>query len=136
MSSCDKGTCGAKPTAKQRAWLGWALLLGALVALVVLAMTVGHRRQAEEMRHLLFANTALPAQGLSACLMRQLPLEGRWLASSDKPGRIGAWNTARDLMVEVIDAGAKGRRVELSSRGGRTLTVAEAEGLRACLVGG
>lgn len=132
MNGCETARTAGKP---QRAWLGWTLLLGALAALVLLALTVGHRRQAEEMRHLLFANSMLPASQLSACLMQRLPLEGQWLPSPDKAGTVGAWNGQRDLMVEVIDGGAKGRRMEMSSRGGRAMTPAEAEALRTCLSG-
>lgn len=138
MSGCPSGSCGATPPSvqKKRAWLGWPLLLGSLAALFAIALTFGHTRQAAEMRHLLFANTALPAAPLSACLMHRLPLEGHWLPAPDKPGTTGAWNATRDLMVEVIDAGAKGRRVQMSSRGGRALSAHESEGLRTCLAGG
>ncbi|MCW1383061.1 hypothetical protein OLX02_09525 [Novosphingobium sp. KCTC 2891] len=129
--------CSAAPARKpKRPWLGWVLLLGALGGLVIFAATFGHRRQAEEMRHLLFANSALSAAQLSTCLMERLPLEGRWLPGEGSPERVGAWNGARDLMVEVFDAGAKGRRVEISSLGGRSLRPAEAEALRRCLAGG
>jgi hypothetical protein len=134
MSGCAEGGCSSgKP--KRRGLVGWPLLLGSLAALVIFAATFGHSRQAKELRHLLFANTALPAAPLSACLMQRLPLEGQWLSAPDKPGRVGAWNARRDLMVEVMDAGAKGRRVEMSSIGGRSLTAPEAEGLRLCLSG-
>ncbi|MEO0030663.1 MAG: hypothetical protein RIS94_421 [Pseudomonadota bacterium] len=137
MSGCESGSCGATPpSSKKRAWLGWPLLLGSLAGLVLLALTFGHKRQAEEMRHLLFANTALPGAPLSACLMQRLPLEGQWAPGGGNPPRSGAWNVSRDLMVEVIDAGAKGRRVEMSTRGGRTLTPRESEALRTCLAGG
>lgn len=145
--------CSASPAPRpKRAWLGWVVLLGALAGLVIFAATFGHKRQGEEMRHLLFANSARPAAELSACLMRRLPLEGRWLPGAGLPGsgspgmgqgmpgsgqiaRIGAWNAKRDLMVEVLEGGAKGRRVEMSTRGGRALSAGEADALRACLAG-
>lgn len=134
MSGCSAG--GAAARKPQRPWLGWTLLLGALAGLVIFAATFGHKRQAEEMRHLLFAITAQPSAQVSPCLMQRLPLEGRWRPGAGAPQRIGAWNGVRDLMVEVIDGGAKGRRIEISSRGGRELTGSESEGLRACLAGG
>lgn len=136
--------CSARPPASpQRKWLGWVILLGALAGLIIFAATFGHKRQSEEMRHLLFANSALPSADLSACLMHRLPLEGRWLPGTAQapPGgagqipRIGAWNAKRDLMVEVLEGGATGRRVEMSTQGGRALSAGEADALRACLAG-
>ncbi len=132
MSGCSAGAGARRP---KRPWLGWIVLLGALAGLVIFAATFGHRRQAEEMRHLLFAITALPSAQVSTCLMQRLPLEGRWLPGEGAPQRIGAWNAQRDLMVEVMDIGAKGRRIEISSRGGRMLRDTEGEALRRCLAG-
>ena len=90
-----------------------------------------------EVRPLLFANSSLPADQLADCLAQGIPLTGKqWEPDFGAPYRIFRWNTPRGLRIGIIDAAAKGRRVEIATLGGRPLRAQEAEVLRHCLAGG
>lgn len=89
-----------------------AVMLALIAGLVVLALTIGERERKAEMRNVLFANSALSADDLRACLAQGI--------------------TARDMRL-VVSSRGKGSRLELSSRGGRRPDKAEAEALRTCL---
>jgi hypothetical protein len=121
----------------RRAILTWILLLGALLALLVFAQNYGERKREREVRPLLFANTGLATNQLAFCLAEKMPLTGKsWDMADGSPVRIVRWNTARGLRIAIIDAAAKGRRVEISTVGARPLRDQEAEALRRCLAGG
>lgn len=115
----------------------WVLLLGGLAALLVFAGTYGEAKRKSELRHLLFANSRLTAERLSRCLMTRMPLTGKsWKSVEGMTDTIEAWNGARGLRVRIVDAAMHGRRVEISTPGGRPLRDQEAEALRTCLSGG
>jgi hypothetical protein len=115
----------------------WVLLLGAILALVVFAQAYGDRKREKQIRPLLFANSGLPAALLSTCLAQRPPLTGRtWDLVAGNPPRVSRWNMARGMRVDIIDANAKGRRIEIATPEGRPLSEQEAEALRRCLAGG
>jgi hypothetical protein len=117
----------------RRSTVTWVVLIGALAALVLVGATYGRRKQAEAMHHLFFAETALPAVSLQACLGQGLPLAGGWKESAGHHQQ--AWDATKHLLVDVADQGAH-RRVELSSLGGQPLDGQQNEALRRCLAAG
>ena len=115
----------------------WLWLLGAIAALLLFALWFGANVQPGEVRKLLFANSRLPAGQLSGCFASGVRLSGEgWQPGKGAPARIEAWDEARSLRITIIDAAAKGRRVEIGTLGGRPLRAQEAEALRRCLAGG
>jgi hypothetical protein len=110
--------------------VSWIVLMGALFALLLFAGSYGRRKQEAELRHLLFADTGLPAADLRDCLAGELPLTGRW--ETVGPARDQAWNEARHLRVELIDEGEH-RRLEVSTPRGRPLRDQESAALHHCL---
>lgn len=120
-------------TEARRSTVTWVVLIGALAALVLVGATYGRRKQAEAMLHLLFAETALPAADVQACLAQGLPLAGGW--KDGQPHHRVGWNASRQLMVDVADQGAR-RRVEFYSLGGQPLSAQQSEALRRCLATG
>ena len=115
----------------------WLWLLGAIAALLLFALWFGANVQPGEVRKLLFANSRLPAGQLSVCFASGLRLSGEgWQQVNGPPASVEAWDEARGLRITIIDAAAKGRRVEIATLGGRPLRAQEAEALRRCLAGG
>jgi len=115
----------------------WLWLVGAIAVLFLFALWFSAAVQPGEVRKLLFANSRLPAGQLSACFASGLRLSGDgWRPVNGPPASIEAWDEARGMRITIIDAAAKGRRVEIGTLGGRPLRVQEAEALRRCLAGG
>ncbi|MDF8332058.1 hypothetical protein [Novosphingobium cyanobacteriorum] len=112
----------------------WALLILALIGLLAFAADYSNRKAARELRHLLFANSALPANGLAHCMADRFPLTRRWSAVNGNEKHIRGWNSARGVMIDIFDY-PRGRRLEISTPGGRPLRDQEAEALRTCLSG-
>jgi len=113
----------------------WAVLLGAVLAMLVFAQIYGEQQRAREVRSIAFANTRLPAGQLRDCLTNRMPLtEAGWARLDGLPPRMVRWNTARGLRITVSD-GAAVRRVEIATLGARPLRDQEAEALRRCLAG-
>lgn len=115
----------------------WLWLLGAIAVLFLFALWFGAAVQPGEVRTLLFANSRLTAGELSGCLASGFRLTGQgWQPVPGASARIEGWDAARGLRIDINDAAAKGRRVEIATLGGRPLRVQEAEALRRCLAGG
>ncbi len=116
--------------------LNWAVLLGALAALFAFAATYARHKEDSVMRLTLFANSALPAGGLRACLVRRVLLtKGDWRAAPRDALRQQSWNSARTIEADVIDH-RSARRLEIFTPGGKPLGDAQSEAVKTCLRGG
>ena len=111
----------------------WALLIGALIALMVYAGNYGERKRERELQTLLFVDSKLSENQLASCLERRMPLTGkRWDVVDGPISQIRRWNTIRGMRIDILNDGLS-RRVIIGTPGRRPLYRQEAEALRRCL---